>query len=98
MSEDVKLFAKPAGGHVSLGSTLRGVLFVMPTAIVAWIFYPLAIRGTVPQPPVIGAFLVAAFLWFVAVSGLRVAAQWERGVVLRLGKFRCANGRGARVL
>jgi len=30
----------------------------------------------------------------VVVSGIRVAAQWERGVVLLLGKFRCVKGPG----
>lgn len=33
-------------------------------------------------------------LWGVVVSGLRIAAQWERGVVLRLGRFRAVKGPG----
>ncbi len=94
MSEEMRQYAKPAGEHVSLGSTLRGVVFVIPTAIVALIFYGLVNRGAVSQTLAIGVTVVAAFLWFVAVSGIRVAAQWERGVVLRLGKFRCVKGPG----
>ena len=35
-----------------------------------------------------------AILWGILVSGLRVAAQWERGVVLRLGKFLTIRGPG----
>jgi regulator of protease activity HflC (stomatin/prohibitin superfamily) len=94
MSEDMKQYAKPAGEHVSLGSTLRGVMFVIPTAVVALIFYSLATRGAVSPPLAIGATIVTAFLWFVVVSGVRVAAQWERGVVLYLGKFRSVKGPG----
>lgn len=94
MSENMKQYAKPAGEHVPLGSTLRGVLFVIPTAAIALIFYSLGTHGTVPLPVAIGTTIVAAFLWFVVVSGIRVAAQWERGVVLRLGKFRCVRGPG----
>ena len=94
MSEEVKQYAQPAREHVSLGSTLRGVLFVIPTAVVALLFYALAIQEAVSLPLAIGTTLVAAFLWFVVVSGLRVAAQWERGVVLRLGKFRSVKGLG----
>ena len=94
MSEDVKQYAQPAGEHSSLGSTLRGVLFVIPTAVVALLFYSLAIREAVLLPLAIGTTLVAAFLWFVVVSGIRVAAQWERGVVLLLGKFRSVRGPG----
>ena len=94
MSEDVKQYAQPAGEHVSLGSTLRGVIFVIPTAVVALLFYALAIHEAVSPPLAIGTTLVAAFLWFAAVSGLRVAAQWERGVVLLLGKFRSVKGPG----
>jgi regulator of protease activity HflC (stomatin/prohibitin superfamily) len=94
MSEDKKQYPKPAGEHDSLGSTLRGVLFVVPAAIVAVVFYSLGTRGIVPLPVAFFATLVAAFLWLVVVGGVRVAAQWERGVVLRLGKFRCVKGPG----
>ncbi len=97
MSEDLKQFARPIGEHVSLGRTLRGVIFVVPIAVIALIFYPfdiysLEINGVVSRP--LGIIIVAAFLWFVVVSGLRVAAQWERGVVLRLGKFQTIRGPG----
>jgi regulator of protease activity HflC (stomatin/prohibitin superfamily) len=35
-----------------------------------------------------------AIVWGIFVSGIRVAAQWERGVVLWLGKFRSIRGPG----
>jgi regulator of protease activity HflC (stomatin/prohibitin superfamily) len=33
-------------------------------------------------------------LWWLIVSGVRIAAQWERGILLRLGKFRGVRGPG----
>jgi regulator of protease activity HflC (stomatin/prohibitin superfamily) len=39
-------------------------------------------------------FVILAFLVMLLVSGVRVAAQWERGVVLRIGKFRGVRGPG----
>ncbi len=94
MSNEIKQYARPAGEHVSLGTTLRGVLFVIPAGIIGLIFYLLESNGTVPRPVAIGAAVVLAFLWFVVISGVRVAAQWERGVVLRLGKFKSVKGPG----
>ncbi len=58
MSEEVKQYAQPAREHVSLGSTLRGVLFVIPTAVVALLFYALAIQKAVSLPLAIGTTLV----------------------------------------
>jgi regulator of protease activity HflC (stomatin/prohibitin superfamily) len=52
-------------------------------------------RGTDAQKLVGGAALVVfAILWGILVSGLRIAAQWERGVVLRLGRFQSVKGPG----
>jgi regulator of protease activity HflC (stomatin/prohibitin superfamily) len=42
---------------------------------------------------IITGVLLAA-VWGVIVSGIRVAAQWERGVVLRLGEFKAIRGPG----
>ncbi|MBV5318711.1 MAG: SPFH domain-containing protein [Desulfobulbaceae bacterium] len=94
MSEELKQYAKPVGDHVSLGSTLRSVLFVVPAALLAAILYRMALQGGLSMPMAIGIALGAGFLWYVVVSGVRVAAQWERGVVLLLGKFRAVKGPG----
>ncbi len=94
MNEAIKQYANPAEEHVSLGRTLRAVLFGIPCAIAAWITSSFVAQGNVLQPPTLLSLLIAAFLWFVVLSGLRVAAQWERGVVLRLGKFRSVKGPG----
>jgi len=97
MIDNLKQFAKPAGEHVSLGRTLRGVIFVIPTAIVALLFSPSTIHSLEIHEGGIQSLsimVVGAFLWYVIVSGLRVAAEWERGVVLRLGKFQTVKGPG----
>jgi regulator of protease activity HflC (stomatin/prohibitin superfamily) len=94
LNEDFKQYTKPSEEHVSLGRTLRGVLFVVPCAVVALIVYSSAKQGAVLQPASLVPLFVAGFLWFVILSGIRVAAQWERGVVLRLGKFRSVKGPG----
>ena len=40
------------------------------------------------------SYAVLSSLAGLIISGIRVAAQWERGVLLRLGKFRCVKGPG----
>jgi hypothetical protein len=94
LNEDHKQYAKPAEEHISLGRTLRGVLFIMPCAVAALFIYSSVKQGTVLQPTSLVPLFIAGFLWFVILSGIRVAAQWERGVVLRLGKFRSVKGPG----
>ena len=94
MSDTVKQFAKPAEEHDSLGRTLRAVVFILPLMIAAWLSFSQTQTGRTVPPFSMAMFLVAAFLWFTVVSGIRVAAQWERGVVLFLGKFRAVKGPG----
>jgi len=40
------------------------------------------------------SYAILSSLAGLLISGVRVAAQWERGVILRLGKFRCVKGPG----
>jgi len=84
-------FAEPTGVHVSLGGTLRAVLVIVPAIIVGGILF--AIFG-VNSPTAIVLELVFVVLLYIVVSGVRVAAQWERGVVLRLGRFQAVRGPG----
>jgi regulator of protease activity HflC (stomatin/prohibitin superfamily) len=49
-------------------------------------------RGRVPAFPILA--VICAFIVAVIVNGIRVAAQWERGIVLRLGKFQSIKGPG----
>jgi regulator of protease activity HflC (stomatin/prohibitin superfamily) len=94
LNDDYKQYAKPVEEHISLGRTLRGVLFIAPCAVAVLIIYSLVKQGIVLQPTALVPLFIAGFLWFVILSGIRVAAQWERGVVLRLGKFRSVKGPG----
>lgn len=90
-----KVYAEPQRGHVSLGASLRAILFLVPVALVALILFLLYSGGTERQKigAVVAGVLIAV-LWQIIVSGVRIAAQWERGVVLRLGKFLAVRGPG----
>jgi regulator of protease activity HflC (stomatin/prohibitin superfamily) len=52
--------------------------------------------GSAPQqrPVRLGGGVAVAILWNILVSGVRVAAEWERGVILRLGKLQDLRGPG----
>ena len=90
--------------HASLGTPVRGLLFVVPMIVLAIIFLYLATgfrfdSGSGDEIAVrmikyVVALVVIGVLWFIAVSGIRVASQWERGVVLRLGKYQRLCGPG----
>ncbi len=91
-----KVYAEPQRGHVSLGLALRGLLFVIPVIVLSIVLatwtYP------TDDPARIAAVLIAwavmTILCGIIVSGVRVAAQWERGVVLRIGRFKAVRGPG----
>lgn len=91
--------------HASLGAPIRGLLFVVPMIVLAIIFLLLTTSGFTVFPDhdtpaftrffkYLIALIVIGVLWFIAVSGVRVASQWERGVVLRLGKYQRLCGPG----
>lgn len=79
-SQPQKLYASQSSEHISLGRPLRITLFLLPLLIVGFL---LANSET-------GSFFTLAFaiIWWIIVSGVRVVAQWEQGVVLRLGNFK----------
>jgi regulator of protease activity HflC (stomatin/prohibitin superfamily) len=90
-----KVFAEPQLGHLSLGTSLRFILFVVPVGLLGVLLYLGLGRGTdVQKITAVVAEVLAAILWGMLVSGIRVAAQWERGVVLRLGRFQSVKGPG----
>lgn len=100
----LKTYAEPAGMHVSLGRSLRLFLFLIPMIAAAALVFTLWPVGKVtvvegvPQVGTalsrIGTLVVFAIVLGFFVGGVRVAAQWERGVVLRLGKFHTIKGAG----
>ncbi len=91
MPEARRVYAEKDRGHKSLGGALRKLIFFVPVApVAAYLFLTAPGQG----PGQVAAGVIFAFLWGVFVSGIRVAAQWERGVVLRLGKFQEIKGPG----
>jgi len=86
----IKQYAEPTQEHISLGQALRFVLWFIPILILGVLFYSM-FQGKVLWIPFT---IVSAILVMIIVSGVRVAAQWERGVVLRLGKFQDVKGPG----
>ena len=90
-----KVYAEPQRGHVSLGRALRALLFWVPVLILGLVLLWSLGRGSDVQKLAAGAAVaIFAILWGILVSGLRIAAQWERGVVLRLGRFQSVKGPG----
>ena len=85
---------KPTNDHVSLGFWLRTIVFGVPMLALAWILYGMATRTPEKTPTAIGIVVAAAIVWGLLSSGIRIAAQWERGVILRLGKFQKVRGPG----
>ena len=90
--------------HASLGAPIRGLLLVVPMIVLAIVFLALATSGFKISFEsdefvrnlfkYLGILVVIGALWYIFVSGVRVAAQWERGVVLRLGKYHRLCGPG----
>ena len=88
-------YAEPTSAHASLGKPLRTIIFIIPTAIALGIVY--AAAGSVEamaNAGSIGALVLVVLVMGFISSGVRVAAQWERGVVLRLGRFSSVKGPG----
>ncbi|HUM12497.1 MAG TPA: slipin family protein [Myxococcaceae bacterium] len=90
-------FARPSVEHVSLGRGLRVVILLVLWAGGSFLSVLLGLgAGGLPGAGitlplgVIVSFFVALYLSHV----VRVAAQWERAVVLRLGKFHGLKGPG----
>src|SRR5262249_58782988 len=90
-------YARPAVEHVSLGRGLRVVILLIlwGAGIVLSFLLGLGAAGLpgvgVALPlGVVVSFFVALYLSHI----VRIAAQWERGVVLRLGKFHGLKGPG----
>ena len=93
---------RDSSAHSSLGAPVRALLGVGPIVILASVALFVVDWNQVTQtqafPTSLAVGVVAAvilvILWGVLVSGVRVAAQWERGILLRLGKFKGVRGPG----
>jgi uncharacterized membrane protein YqiK len=73
-------------GFNSVSTTVFWALLVI-TGLICWWMYP----NWKPMLAIVPAGLLLA--WFVATS-IRVVSQWEKAVVLRMGKFRGLRGPG----
>src|SRR5215470_13821135 len=80
-------YAQPGGVHVSLGGPIRRIIWVV--LVVLWGLIVLRLYGLPRQGNLGGAVPFVAGLLVISIftPGIRVAAQWEKGVVLRLGRF-----------
>ncbi len=90
-----KAFVDPNPEHVSLGKGLRGVLFGVPAVLIAalvWQPIVIALEQSNVVPLIVAGIAIA--LLKILVDGVRVASQWERGVVLRLGHYKTIRGPG----
>jgi len=93
----LRAYARPAAEHVSLGRGLRVVVFLVLWGLGSALSLLLGL-GAAGLPGagislplgVVVSFFVALYLSHI----VRIAAQWERGVVLRLGKFHGLKGPG----
>jgi len=87
-------YAAPTGQHVSLGGPLRGILWFLVTLVVVIVLLSITRDNYDARPTAWMIIIVFAIAWGIIVNGIRVAAQWERGVVLRLGNFQGVRGPG----
>jgi regulator of protease activity HflC (stomatin/prohibitin superfamily) len=69
---------------------------LLPVALGSILLYLLlAWRGsTTMMVAFVVSEVVFVIVWGISVSGVRIAAEWERGVVLRLGKFMTVRSPG----
>jgi len=100
-TNSARQFARPAVEHVSLGRGLRVVILLVLWAGGSFLAALLGLgAGGLPGAGitlplgVIVSFFVALYISHV----VRVAAQWERGVVLRLGKYHGLKGPGVMLI
>lgn len=86
--------ATPDQIHKSIGVPIRALMFVLLTTI--WIVFFLGRYGTAGfgNPSALAMLVVGLALIATGVPGLRVAAQWEKGVILQLGKYVGVRGPG----
>ncbi len=75
-------------------SPVQGVVFLV--LMIATVAATVAIGNAKPPRPEVAAIVFVSGLvvsWFIS-SAIKVANQWDRGVVLRLGQFRGIRGPG----
>lgn len=90
-----KVYAQPQFGHVSIGGSLRAILFFIAAILMGLaLIFILEPKTNVSIIAAVTIEVLFVILWGILISGVRIAAQWERGVILRLGKFYSIKGPG----
>jgi hypothetical protein len=89
-----KAYAQPFTEHVSLGGKLRTALLLILLVPLGLILLSPLLSAQKLDPANIVFFVLVAIIWNFIVSGIRIAAQWERGVILRLGTLLGVRGPG----
>jgi len=89
-----KSFALPSYEHVSLGSGLRGAIFITGAVISLLIMFSLMTITEMPFALFIFFEFIILGLISTLVSGIRITAQWEKAVILRFGSFHSVKGPG----
>ena len=100
-TNSARQFARPAVEHVSLGRGLRVVILLVLWAGGSFLAALLGLgAGGLPGAGITLPFgvIVSFFLALYISHVVRVAAQWERGVVLRLGKYHGLKGPGVMLI
>lgn len=94
MAFDFKNIATPTQEHVSLGGGLRAMIsfgFIAAYVILAIIIFSLNVQS-------FGGLVVFGIIYVslvnTLISGIRIAAQWEKAVILRFGNFHAVKGPG----
>ena len=87
-------FASPSYEHVSLGSGLRGFIFVACAFISLLLMFFIFSVSQIPFAFLVFFELVILFTISTLVSGIRITAQWEKAVILRYGSFHSVKGPG----
>ena len=87
-------YAQPGGVHVSLGWPIRLIAGTALTLILGLAVLVLFGWPTPDRLAGVVVFALGVVIISVLVVGIRVAAQWEQGVVLRLGRFAGLRGPG----
>lgn len=79
--------------HVSLGAPIRTIAWVL-LSVAAFLLVEHLYGISFDNPRGLIMLVLSIVFVSVFVPGIRVAAQWEKGVVLRLGRFAGTRGPG----
>jgi regulator of protease activity HflC (stomatin/prohibitin superfamily) len=71
---------------------IAGVIFGLCLLIAVW--GSMYLDGKAPETVIVGWVILFTLIGLYFLFGLKIAAQWEKGVVLRLGKFKGLKGPG----